>query len=116
MSSNASIATDKGDTCTGDLLLPLPPADTERWVPRRKAAVVAGVRTGIISRKEACERYLLSPEELAAWETAFDQNGIPGLRVTRAQYYREPSLDAAMASAPPLDKRQPAAVPGHRLQ
>jgi Protein of unknown function (DUF1153) len=32
--------------------------------------------------------YSLSPEELAAWEAALDQNGIPGLRSTRQQSYR----------------------------
>jgi len=31
---------------------------------------------------------MLSLEELAAWETALDENGIPGLRVTRLQIYR----------------------------
>jgi hypothetical protein len=78
----------------GDLALPLPSADTERSVPRCKAAIVAATRTGIISRKEACERYLLSPEELASWEAAFDQNGIPGLSIARLQDYREASLGA----------------------
>jgi hypothetical protein len=66
----------------------LPPPDTERWSARRKAAVVMAARTGVISREEACRRYCLSPEELAAWETALDENGIPGLRSTRQQNYR----------------------------
>lgn len=70
---------------------PLPPPDTQRWSPRRKAAVVTATRTGVISRKEACERYRLSAEELAAWEAAFDRNGIPGLRITRHQIYRDTS-------------------------
>ncbi|HEY1299838.1 MAG TPA: DUF1153 domain-containing protein [Stellaceae bacterium] len=72
----------------GEGALPLPPANTARWSPRRKAAVVAATRTGVISRGEACERYLLSPEELASWEAALDENGIPGLRTTRQQIYR----------------------------
>jgi len=33
-----------------------------------------------------------SLEELAAWEAALDQNGIPGLRVTRLQIYRDAPL------------------------
>jgi uncharacterized protein DUF1153 len=70
------------------LLSALPPPETQRWSCRRKAAVVVAVRAGVLGRQEACERYLLSPEELAAWETALDQNGIPGLRVTRLQIYR----------------------------
>jgi transposase-like protein len=76
--------------------LSLPPADTERWSPRRKAAVVAATRTGVITRSEACTRYRLSPEELSAWEAALDENGIPGLRTTRQQIYR---VTAALAKA-----------------
>jgi hypothetical protein len=66
----------------------LPPADTKRWSPSRKAAVVAAARAGLISREEACARYMLSDEELVAWERALDQNGVPGLRSTRLQCYR----------------------------
>ena len=66
----------------------LPPIDTKRWSPSRKAAVVAATRAGVISRDEACERYSLSEEELIAWEQALDQNGVPGLRTTRLQCYR----------------------------
>lgn len=66
----------------------LPPADTKRWSPSRKAAVVAAARAGLISREEACARYVMSDEELAEWERAFDQNGVPGLRTTRLQSYR----------------------------
>jgi hypothetical protein len=68
--------------------LTLPPSATARWSPRRKAAVVLAARSGIISREEAYRRYQLSPEELAAWEAALDQNGVPGLRSTRQQIYR----------------------------
>jgi hypothetical protein len=67
---------------------PLPPTVATRWSPRRKAEVVLAVRSGNISREEAYRRYLLSPEELGAWEAALDQNGIPGLRSTRQQSYR----------------------------
>jgi hypothetical protein len=74
------------------LLSSLPPAETKRWSCRRKAAVVVAVRAGVLGRQEACERYMLSVEELAAWETAFDKNGIPGLRATRLQIYRDAPL------------------------
>jgi hypothetical protein len=67
---------------------PLPPTVATRWSARRKAEVVLAARSGNISREEAYRRYLLSPEELAAWEAALDQNGIPGLRSTRQQSYR----------------------------
>jgi hypothetical protein len=69
-------------------VIDLPPADTIRWSPSRKAAVVAAARAGLISREEACARYLLSDEELVSWEKALDRNGVPGLRTTRQQSYR----------------------------
>jgi hypothetical protein len=40
-----------------------------------KAAVVKAIRAGLITREQAYDDYLLSPEELAVWETAFDQGG-----------------------------------------
>jgi hypothetical protein len=67
---------------SGNEKLVLPPADTIRWSSHRKAAVVLATRAGVITREEARERYLLSDEELAGWEAAFDRNGIHGLRVT----------------------------------
>jgi hypothetical protein len=85
MSSNEPIAIDKDKR---DLLLGLPPANTKRWVSRRKATVVLATRAGVISREEACARYALSREEIAAWEAAFDQDGVRGLRITRLQNYR----------------------------
>jgi hypothetical protein len=88
MSSNDTITARNKER----LLSALPPAETQRWSCRRKAAVVVAVRAGVLGRQEACERYLLSREELAAWETALDQNGIPGLRVTRLQIYRGSAL------------------------
>ena len=67
----------------------LPPADTRRWVPSRKAEVVYAIRDGIIDRAEACARYALSVEELRLWERAIDAVGTAGLRVTRVQIYRD---------------------------
>ena len=69
--------------------LELPPTDTKRWVARRKASVVAAVCSGALSVQEACRRYRLSLEELLAWQRAVERHGIPGLRVTRLQLYRE---------------------------
>jgi Protein of unknown function (DUF1153) len=37
-------------------------------------------------------KYALLPEDLAAWDAAFDQNGIRGPRVTRLQDYRNTAL------------------------
>ena len=76
-----------GDAAAGFSDLPSP--DTKRWVVRRKAVVVAAVRNGSISLQEACRRYKLSVEEFLAWQRAIDRHGVPGLRVTRLQVYRE---------------------------
>jgi len=67
----------------------LPPPDTKRWVTRRKAVIVNAVRIGLISREEVCRRYELSVEEFLAWQRAIDTHGVPGLRVTRLQIYRD---------------------------
>jgi Protein of unknown function (DUF1153) len=67
----------------------LPSPDTKRWVIRRKAAVVAAVRAGILSLEQACERYKLSSEEFLNWQKLVDDHGLPGLRVTRLHAYRQ---------------------------
>ncbi len=61
----------------------LPSPDTGRWIRRRKADVVAGVRAGIISLDEACRRYALSIEEFLSWERLFDQPEQQGSAATR---------------------------------
>lgn len=70
--------------------LNLPPGDTVRWSPRRKASVVDAVLSGAISFDEACQRYLLSAEEFFGWQDAMGAHGIGALRVTRFQCYRDP--------------------------
>ena len=67
----------------------LPSPNTKRWVVRRKAVVVQAVRSGAITLQEACRRYSLSVEEFLAWQRAIERHGIPGLRVTRLQIYRD---------------------------
>jgi hypothetical protein len=66
----------------------LPPSDTQRWVIRRKAEVVAAVRGGLLSLDEACERYRLTNEEFLNWQQSIDRHGLAGLRTTRIQQYR----------------------------
>ena len=68
----------------------LPPANTKRWVVRRKAAVVAAVQGGKITLEEALRRYQLTEEEFRAWQRAYEAHGLPGLRATRLQQYRNP--------------------------
>ena len=69
-------------------MIDLPPPDTRRWVPRRKAQVVAAVRGGALSLDAACERYALTVEEFLSWQRAIDKFGLAGLRATHAQEYR----------------------------
>jgi hypothetical protein len=76
----------------------LPPANTARWVPRRKAAVVTAVRSSAISLEEACRRYRLSEQEFLAWERGIATHGVAGLRITRVQIYRD---------APPVTQVKP---------
>ena len=68
----------------------LPPPDTVRWVASRKAAVVRGLKHGLITREEAVERWGLSGDELDEWEQAIDRHGEAALKVTQAQRYRQP--------------------------
>lgn len=71
----------------GVLLMPLdlPPADTKRWVTRRKAAVAAAVESGLLSLEEACRKYGMSAEELKAWRLALKEFGPKGLQTTKNQ-------------------------------
>ena len=69
-------------------LADLPPPGTRRWVIRRKAEVVAAVRGGLLSLDDACKRYTLTVEEFLAWQRAIERFGMPGLRATRVQQYR----------------------------
>jgi hypothetical protein len=62
---------------------------TLRWVTRRKAALIAAVRNREITLEEACRQYQLSPGEFAGWLAAFEKHGVPGLRATRFQIYRD---------------------------
>lgn len=66
----------------------LPSPHTNRWVVRRKAEVVAAVSSGLLTIDEACQRYSLSLDEFNGWKRAFDQSGMPGLRVTRINQNR----------------------------
>lgn len=67
----------------------LPPTDTTRWVASRKAVVVRAVIHGLITEKEARERYTLSEEEFALWRRAVERHGEKALRVTAIQKYRQ---------------------------
>ena len=66
----------------------LPPANTRRWVVRRKAEVVAAVNGGLLSVDDVLDRYQLTLEEFISWQRAVERSGMPGLRVTRIQHYK----------------------------
>lgn len=70
-------------------LADLPSPDTKRWVIRRKAEVVAAVRGGLLSIEEACTRYKLTIDEFLSWQRLIERHGLPGLRATRLQDYRD---------------------------
>jgi hypothetical protein len=77
-----------GPTGAALTLSDLPPPNTQRWVIRRKAEVVAAVHGGLLTLDEACARYSLTNEEFLSWQQSIEQHGLAGLRTTRIQQYR----------------------------
>ncbi len=73
-------------------LADLPPANTKRWVVRRKAVVVFAVRAGLLTLEAACDHYGLSVEEFMSWQRLIENHGMRGLRTTRLQQYRNSHL------------------------
>lgn len=69
------------------------PAPEQRWTPRRKAKVVEAVRGGWLPIEEVCYLYSISADEFLAWERDVDRYGVPGLRSTRYQVYRDTDKD-----------------------
>lgn len=61
-------------------LADLPSPTTKRWVPSRKAQVVVAVEGGLLSFREACERYNLTLEEFQHWEVELHLHGLGALR------------------------------------
>ena len=86
-------------------LADLPPPGTTRWVVSRKAAVVGGVKAGLLSLDEALQRYGISLDEFICWKRLIDDHGVKGLRVTRIKEYRA----QGHSSAEPLSTESPAA-------
>jgi hypothetical protein len=78
------------------------------WVVRRKAPVAAAVRSGRITMQEALRRYQLTEEEFLSWQRAFEGHGLPGLRATRVQQYREPGVGEGRGCA---DDQRPFMIP-----
>lgn len=68
----------------------LPSKSTKRWVASRKATVVLGVETGLISLSEACAFYGLSQDEFDEWYLAIKRYGFGALKATKLKSYRQP--------------------------
>jgi Protein of unknown function (DUF1153) len=66
----------------------LPQPHTARWIPRKKAEIVAAVRGGLLSFEEACDRYALTSEEFSSWQIALDHFGLEGLQTTHLAKHR----------------------------
>jgi transposase-like protein len=66
----------------------LPAPGTQRWVVRRKAAIVEAVKVGQLTAEDACRTYSLSAEEFQSWQRLIERHGTRGLRTTRLKEYR----------------------------
>ena len=73
-----------------DPLQDLPAPGERHWLPRHKAAVVAAVRSKVLSMEVARERYMLDEEEFLSWKEAIDKNGIAGLSAGQRERRRTP--------------------------
>jgi len=51
--------------------------------------VIAALREGETTVKEVCRFSSLSRDEPASWVASFERHGVPGLRPTRVQLYRQ---------------------------
>ena len=71
------------------------PGVGQRWTVRRKATIVEAVRGGWVPIDEACVLYSISVDEFIAWERDLDRYGVPGLRTTRYQIYRDTQKKSA---------------------
>jgi hypothetical protein len=80
---------------TDILQVPELPRAGQRWTVQRKAAVVEAVRGGWMPINEACVLYSISIDEFLAWERDLDRYGVPGLRTTRCQIYRDTEKKSA---------------------
>ena len=73
----------------GIAAVPELPTPNQRWTVQRKAVVIKAVRGGWVPIEEICALYNLSADEFVGWERQVDRYGVPGLRSTRYQIYRD---------------------------
>lgn len=67
----------------------LPDPRTTRWVASRKAAIVRGVMSGLVTEEEVCDMYGLTEEELDSWRVAVLEHGTEGLKTTALRRHRQ---------------------------
>jgi hypothetical protein len=65
------------------------PPPSGRWVGSVKEQLILAVRSGAVMLDDVSQVFHLSPDEFHAWQAAYDRWGVPGLRSTRLQVYRE---------------------------
>jgi Protein of unknown function (DUF1153) len=94
--------------------VPEMPRPGQRWSVRWKAAVIEAVRGGW-AIEEVCQLYNISIDEFVAWERDLDRNGIPGLRSTRYQIYRDTEIQGprCQPNREPVTASPDRAVPSH---
>ncbi len=66
----------------------LPPADTIRWGFKKKAIVVRAVDAGMLTLREALDRYSMTEREFQLWQKGLEKHGRAGLMNTKFQHIR----------------------------
>lgn len=74
----------------GNIITPhdLPPPDTVRWTPNRKAIVVRAVRGKLMPLQAILDRYSMTEGEFRLWEKGLKNGGATGLHVSFFQNQR----------------------------
>ena len=78
----------------------LPPLDTVRWVPKRKASLVRGLQAGLLTFDEACARYSLSADELLSWQRELARDAGRPSRITHPSPPKRQARTTPSSAAP----------------
>jgi hypothetical protein len=98
-----------------DPAVPDLPSLNQRWTVQRKTVLIFAVRSGRISIEEACRVYKLSVDEFLGWERNLGRYGIPGLRTTRYQLYRDDERRAERVLSGLGAQLDPSPMPNDRV-
>jgi hypothetical protein len=69
LEDNAPVSYVIGPQGTVLTLADLPSTNVKRWTIYRKAEIIAGIRGGLLSLEDVCERYSLTVEEIVSWQS-----------------------------------------------